>query len=159
MVSLPHNTVLCKKPISSSLPQSLSLYFFPALLFSFFSTLLICDSLISLLFQNTGRIHTAGFSFTTTISHCSGVFADVFHSAQVPRTVLIKSAYWEFLLNSKLKMTFSSPLLLCCTERFVTGTWSSAPKKSLKFHPKPSNVWLRGPVCTYTLWAECPYGL
>lgn len=76
MVSLPHNTVLCKKPISSSLPRSLSLHFFPALLFSFFSTLLICDSLISLLFRNTGRIHTAGFGFPTTISHfeCSVSF-------------------------------------------------------------------------------------
>lgn len=146
MVSLPHSTVSCK----NNLPF---LCHFLCLILSLLSSPLICDSVISLLCRNTGSSHTARFCFQSTINHTEYSISFTSSSSVLPGWVMffaqLDTLQWqcslglltgEFLLNSQLKMTFSSPLLLCCycsTEKFFNSNLKPHSKQS---HPASWSV-------------------
>lgn len=128
MVSLPHSTVSRRNTNSSF---SLSRSLIPLISFDMW--------LIPLLFRNTGRSHTAGFCFPSTINHTEYSISFTSSSSVLAGWVMFLLSSVELqgrcslrllseeLLLSQLKMTFSSPLLPCSNRRFVTTTWSGTP--------------------------------
>lgn len=143
-------------------PPLLSLTPSPCPALSFFSSALICDWLISLLFRNTGRLRrTARFCFLSTINHtehsisftCSSsvpagwvMFLAQLGELQGHRSLMLLTG--EFLFNSHLTMTFTSPVLPCVRQISYSNLERHA-KQPLRLFLEPWNVWLQEPACTF----------